>query len=207
MIAALAWIVAALLGVWVASGYLPTRNVDVNKYSIVAEKVGYEIRQYEPYVLAETAMRDQSGNSGFNELFQYISGNNIEKSKLAMTAPVLQSEPPSGQRLAMTAPVLEREGARGRIMAFVMPIGMKLEDLPKPASSNVTLRAVPGYKAAVIRFSGWGSAATVKKKTEQLAAFLKRDSLRGAAAPVTAFYNPPWTPPFMRRNEVIIEIK
>jgi hypothetical protein len=205
MIRALAWIVAALLGAWVLSGYLPTRNVDTNKYSVISRKDSYEIRQYEPYILAETSMRDESGNSGFNELFRYISGSNMRKSKLAMTAPVLQSEPPAGRKLAMTAPVLKREG--GGVMAFVMPPGMKLEDLPKPESPKVTLRAVPGYKAAVIRFSGWGSAATVKKKAKQLAADLARDGLRAAAAPVTAFFNPPWTPPFMRRNEVIIEIE
>jgi hypothetical protein len=205
MIPALAWITAALLGAWVLSGYLPTRNVDMNKYSVIAEKDGYEIRQYEPYILAETPLRDESGNSGFNELFRYISGSNMGKSKVAMTAPVLQSGPPAGRKLAMTAPVLEREGAG--VMAFAMPPGMKLEDLPKPASPKVTLRAVPGYKAAVIRFSGWGSAATVKKKTKQLAAALERDGLHAAAASITAFYNPPWTPPFMRRNEVIIEIE
>jgi hypothetical protein len=207
MIPALAWLTAALLGAWVLSGYLPTRNVDTNKYSIIAEKSAYEIRQYEPYIQAETPLRDESGTSGFNELFRYISGSNMGKSKVAMTAPVLQSGPPAGQKLAMTSPVLEREGSGSGIMAFVMPPGMKLEDLPKPASQKVTLRSVPGYKAAVIRFSGWGSAATVKKKTKQLAAALERDGLRAAAAPVTAFYNPPWTPPFMRRNEVIIEIQ
>jgi hypothetical protein len=107
----------------------------------------------------------------------------------------------------MTAPVLERVGADGGVMAFVMPPGMQMEDLPKPSSPKVTLRAVPGFKAAVIRFSGWDSVATVQKKTKQLAAALERDGLRAVAAPTTAFYNPPWTPPFMRRNEVIIEIE
>jgi hypothetical protein len=207
MIPALVWIAVALLGAWVISGYLPTRNVEVNKYSVLAVKDGYEIRQYEPCILAETPLRDESGSSGFNELFRYISGCNMKKSKLAMTAPVLESEPPAGQKLAMTAPVLESVGGGGGVMAFVMPPGMKLEDLPKPASSKVTLRVVPGFKAAAIRFSGWGSVATVKEKAKQLAAALERDGLRAAAAPVTAFYNPPWTPPFMRRNEVIIEIE
>jgi hypothetical protein len=207
MLPALVLIMAALLGAWVVSGYLPTRNVEINKYSVIAEKDGYEIRRYEPYILAETPMRDDSGNSGFNELFRYISGNNMRKSKLAMTSPVLESAPPAEQKLAMTSPVLERVGANGSVMAFVMPPGMKLEDLPKPVSPQVTLRAVPGFKAAVIRFSGWGSVATVKKKTKQLAAALERDGLRAAAAPATAFYNPPWTPPFMRRNEVIIGIE
>ena len=204
---ALILIPAALLGAWVLSGYLPTRNVEINKYSVIAKKDGYELRRYEPYILAETPMQDESGNSGFNELFQYISGSNTGNSRLAMTAPVLQSESPAGQKLAMTAPVLQTEKKGGGVMAFVMPPGIKLEELPKPASPRVTLREVPGHKAAVLRFSGWGSTATVKNKTQSLAAALERDGLRAAAAPVSAFYNPPWTPPFMRRNEVMIEIE
>ncbi|MGD9643137.1 MAG: heme-binding protein [Elusimicrobiales bacterium] len=204
---ALIWIPAALLGAWVAGGYMTVRNVPMSKYSVVAQKDGYEIRQYEPYVLAETPMRDDSGNSGFRELFAYISGANTANSKLAMTVPVLQSGAAGGQKLAMTAPVLQTESAGGGVMAFVMPPGLKLEDLPRPASPKVTLRAVPGLKAAVLRFSGWGYKSRVHKKVLRLSEALARDGLRAAAPPVTAFYNPPFTAPFMRRNEVLIEIE
>ena len=86
---ALIWIPAALLGAWVAGGYLTVRNVPMSKYSVVAQKNGYEIRQYEPYILAETPMGGGSGDSGFRELFAYISGANTGNSKLAMTVPVL----------------------------------------------------------------------------------------------------------------------
>lgn len=204
---ALIWIPAALLGAWVAGGYLTVRNVPMSKYSVVAQKNGYEIRQYEPYILAETPMGGGSGDSGFRELFAYISGANTGNSKLAMTVPVLQSGAAEGRKLAMTAPVLQTESGEGGAMAFVMPPGLKLEDLPRPASPKVTLRAVPGLKAAALRFSGWGSKAAVQKKTRQLAAALERDGLRAAAPPVTAFYNPPFTAPFMRRNEVLIEVE
>lgn len=204
---ALIWIPAALIGAWVAGGYMTVRNVPMSKYSVVAQKDGYEIRQYEPYILAETPMRDESGNSGFRELFAYISGANSGNSKLAMTVPVMQSGRNEGQKLAMTAPVLQTQGEGGGVMAFVMPPGLKLEDLPRPASAKVTLRAVPGVKTAVLRFAGWGSKATVQKKTQQLTAALERDGLRAAAAPVTAFYNPPFTAPFMRRNEVLIDLE
>jgi len=207
MNSAFIWIPAALLGVWVAGGYLAVRNVPMSRYSVVAQKDGYEIRQYEPYVLAETPMKDESGNSGFRELFAYISGANSGSSKLAMTAPVLQSGGAGGQKLAMTTPVLQTESAGGGIMAFVMPPGVKLEDLPRPASPAVTLRAVPGLKAAALRFSGWGYKSRVQKKVRQLSAALERDGLRAAAPPVTAFYNPPFTAPFMRRNEVLIELE
>jgi len=91
-------------------------------------------------------------------------------------------------------------------MAFIMPAGLKLAELPKPASPAVTLRPVPGFKTAVLRFSGWSSEKTVRARTRQLEAALERDGLR-PAAPVAAFYNPPFTPPFIRRNEVMIEIQ
>lgn len=207
MIPALIWIPAALLGAWVGGGYLTVRNVPMSKYSVVAEKDGYEIRQYEPYILAETPMLDESGNSGFRELFAYISGANTANSKLSMTVPVLQSGGAGGQKLAMTAPVLQTQSTDGGVMAFVMPPGLKLEDLPRPTSAKVTLRAVPGLKAAALRFAGWGSQATVQKKTRLLTAALERDGLRAAALPVTAFYNPPFTAPFMRRNEVLIALE
>lgn len=206
MIPALVWIPAALLGAWVIGGYLPTRNVATSRYSVVAEKDGYEIRLYEPYILAETPMTGESGDGGFRELFDYISGANTAKSKVAMTTPVLQSGPAAGQKIAMTAPVLQA-GGPGGVMAFVMPPGSRLEDLPRPASAAVSLREVPEFKAAVIRFSGWGSRSTIEKKTRRLQSAMERDGLKAAAAPVTAFYNPPWTPPFMRRNEVLIAIE
>jgi hypothetical protein len=207
MISAFIWIPAALLGAWVGGGYLTVRNVPMNKYAVVAQKDGYEIRQYEPYILAETPMQDESGNSGFRELFAYISGANTGQAKLAMTVPVLQSGREEGKKLAMTAPVLQTQGEAGALMAFVMPPGLKFEDLPRPTSAKVTLRAVPGKKIAALRFAGWGSRATVQKKTRRLQAALERDGLRPAAAPVTAFYNPPFTAPFMRRNEVLIELQ
>lgn len=207
MIPALIWIPAALLGAWVVGGYLTVRNVPMSRYSVVEQKEGYEIRQYEPYILAETPMRDESGDSGFRELFAYISGANTGNAKLAMTTPVLRSDGAGGRKLAMTAPVLQSESAAGEVMAFVMPPGLKLEDLPRPTSPKVTLRAVPGFRAAAIRFAGWGSRAKVAKKTRRLQAALERDGLRATSAPVSAFYNPPFTAPFMRRNEVLIEVE
>jgi hypothetical protein len=207
MISALIWVPAALLGVWVGGGYLTVRNVPMSKYSVVEKKDGYEIRQYEPYILAETPMKDESGNGGFRELFSYISGANTGNAKLAMTVPVLQAGAAEGSKIAMTAPVLQTQGQGGELMAFVMPPGLKLDDLPRPASPKVTLRAVPGLKAAAVRFSGWGSRKTMQKKTRQLEAALERDGLRAAGPAVNAFYNPPFTAPFMRRNEVIIELQ
>jgi hypothetical protein len=196
-----------LVALWITSGYLPTRNIAMPTYSVLATKPEYEVRRYDPYIIAETPMASESGPSGFNELFQYISGNNAGRSKLSMTAPVLESAGEAGLKLPMTAPVLKKSGAGGGIISFIMPSGLRLEELPQPKSSRITLLEIPGHKAAVVRFSGVADAETIKAKTEQLLRNLQQDGVHILSIPTTALYNPPWTPPFMRRNEVAVEIE
>lgn len=203
-------IVIALFLLWVLSGYLPTRNVATPAYTVVEKAKGYDIRQYDEYIVAETVQtgnQQDSLNRGFGELFQYIAGNNISGTTVSMTAPVLQSGEAAGRKIPMTAPVM-RQGAGGAsAIAFVMPPGSSLEQLPQPKSALVTLRVVAPHKAAVSRFSGYASEATVAGKTEALLAALARDGKVVKTVPQSAFYNPPWTPPFMRRNEVMVEIE
>jgi hypothetical protein len=197
----------SLLAIWIMSGYLPTRNISMPTYRVVTTRNGYEIRRYDPYIIAETSSETEPGSSGFNELFHYISGNNTGRSKLSMTAPVLKSSAGDGQKLAMTAPVL-RKNAEGRgTISFIMPHSSRLEELPEPKSQKITLREIPGHQVAVVRFSGVADAGTVKKKTERLLRILRQDGINIRSTPTIALYNPPWTPPFMRRNEIMVEIE
>ena len=191
-----------LFVLWVLSGYLPTRNIETPSYQVVKTKPDYEIRQYSSYILAETHQKG-SGTGGFNELFQYISGNNIARSKVTMTAPVLQSAPTDGQKIPMSAPVIKDSASS---IAFVMPAGSKLADLPQPKSSNIELRVVPPQTVAVIAFSGYATEDKIKEKSAKLLSALERDHIHVLSAPQIALYNPPWTPPFMRRNEAMVEI-
>ena len=177
------------------------------KYSVVSKNSEYEIRAYEPYVIAETPRTSQQGSSGFGELFRYISGSNTGQSKLAMTAPVLKSSAAAGQQLAMTAPVLIKSEPAGATISFVMPPGSRLAELPRPMSSKITLREIPGHRAAVVRFSGSAGSDAVRRRTGRLLGALERDGVLILSAPTTALYNPPWTPPFMRRNEIQVGIK
>jgi hypothetical protein len=195
-----------LSALWVLSGYLPTRNIAMPTYSVVATKPGYEIRRYDPYVIAETSLSSESGSSGFKELFQYISGNNTGRSKLAMTSPVLKSADGDGQKLAMTAPVFKLNSAGSGTISFLMPPGRRLEELPEPKSTKITLREIPSHQVAVVRFSGVADAGTIKEKTEHLLNLLRQDGVKIRSTPITALYNPPWTPPFMRRNEIMVEV-
>jgi hypothetical protein len=191
---------------WVFSGYLPTRNIAMPTYTVIGTQPWYEIRQYVPYIIAETPLSRASGSSGFNELFQYISGNNIAQSKLPMTAPVLKSDVESGMKLSMTAPVLKQNREGAGTIAFVMPPGYRLEDLPLPKNPKIVLREIPGHRVAVVTFSGFASAEIIKEKTAGLLHALRQDGVLVRTDPKTALYNPPWTPPFMRRNEIMVEI-
>jgi DNA gyrase inhibitor GyrI len=202
-------ILTALFLLWVLSGYLPTRGINMPSYTTIVKKPDYEIRQYESFIVAETSRQgteSSSMTSGFNELFRYISGDNVTRSKIKMTAPVIRSAADEGQKIAMTAPVLKEGQGESSMIAFIMPPGSRFEELPQPQSPSVRLRVIQSHKVAVITFSGYATDDAIKEKTELLLNFLRRDNLNAKSDPRIALYNPPWTPPFMRRNEVMIEV-
>jgi hypothetical protein len=202
-------VVAAFFILWMIAGYLPTRNIETPVYHVVETRSDYQIRQYDSYIIAETAQKGsqkESLSGGFRELFQYITGNNVARSKIAMTAPVLQSGEGGAEKIPMSAPVIKQGEGVSRCIAFVMPKGSQLDQLPRPKSANVRLRVVPPGCFAVIAFSGYPAEGKMKAKTAKLLAALVRDGRLTRATPQIALYNPPWTPPFMRRNEVMVEI-
>ena len=185
-------------------------------YELVRRYPHFELRRYPEYVVAEVAVTadfDRAGNAAFRHLFNYISGNNEGRRKLAMTAPVIQEpgiqEPGPPQKLAMTAPVLQSgplpgaEGPAKFVVAFVLPAGVTVENAPVPTDPKVTLRAVPGSLAAAVRFSGSGSAAGFQRHNNGLQAALTLAGLTPVGAPRFARFDPPFKPWFLRRNEVI----
>jgi len=201
--------IITLFAIWVISGYLPTMNIAMPAYEVIEKKPEYEIRRYASYIVAETHQMGSQGESlsrGFNELFRYISGNNIARSRISMTAPVLKNTEAEGQKIPMTAPVISQGEKDSSIIAFVMPLGFTLENIPQPNSKKVTLRVVQPRTVAAITFSGYATDERTRKNAEKLLSVLKRDGRNVKSATQTALYNPPWTPPFMRRNEVMVEI-
>lgn len=172
-----------------------------------------EIRRYAPTIVAETLVEGSlwsASNEGFRVIAGYIFGNNLSargegSEKVAMTAPVTTE--PVARRIAMTAPVTtEEEGARLRVQ-FTMPAQYTLATLPRPLDPRVTLREVPARTVAVLRFSGLAFEGTVQEKTAALLAWVKAEGLAPAGTPQLARYDPPWTLPFLRRNEVMVPIR
>ena len=147
-----------------------------------------EIRAYAPRIMAVTGMNEDS-DSGFRVLAGYIFGGNAEEQKIAMTAPVQQTM------------------AGEKEMAFMMPAEYALKDLPQPEDQRVSFREAPAYTAAVIQFSGWASAEKADENWQQLKRFLIAEGIDITGEPTLNQYNPPWTLPFMRRNEIIVPVR
>lgn len=186
------------------------------EYSVVRSDPPFEIREYAPMVVAQvevTGERDEAINRGFRLLADYIFGGNDGGeggNKIAMTAPVLQepAQAKDGENIAMTAPVTqESANAAGNwVVTFVMPPGRTLDSLPKPDNAVVKLSETPAHRRAVVRFSGFAPTGKLKEKEAELSAWVADQKLAPLGTPVYAFYNPPWTLPFLRRNEVMVPV-
>lgn len=182
-------------------------NVEQARYTVVKSDGPIEIRDYPPMIVAETIVsgeRKQAISQGFRIIADYIFGNNIGSNKVAMTAPVLQE---ASEKIAMTAPVMQQSYNDSWKVRFVMPSQYTIENLPKPNNPSVELVEVVGKRFAVIRFSGLATGDTLNQKEDELKAYLDRNQMIAAGQPAYAFFNPPWTLPFLRRNEVMIELK
>ncbi len=184
------------------------RDVREPSFSVLKSEGDFEIRRYEPMVLAETVVEgDYRSTSGkaFGRLSGYIFGKNRSKRSIEMTAPVLQEK--KGEKIAMTAPVIQEKEGDAWSMAFVLPEGYTVRNAPEPLDSEILLRQVPGAKVAVIVFSGLHSEKNIDRHTEKLQAWLEGQGYAPASSPRAASYDPPWTIPFLRRNEIHIDIR
>ncbi|MDJ0938456.1 MAG: heme-binding protein [Woeseiaceae bacterium] len=178
------------------------------QYTIVGETADYEIRRYEPYIVAEVDVdgsQRSAGNSAFRILAGYIFGDNRARTKMAMTTPV-ESQPIS-EKMQMTAPVETVTSQPGNyVYAFVMERKYTLESLPEPNDPRIRIVTRPARTMAVRRFSGsWREGNYSKNETALLTA-LADDGVTIVGGPVFARYNGPFTPTFMRRNEILIEV-
>lgn len=195
----------ALIGA-VAAGPIMS-DVETPNYEIVESQANIEIRQYKPMIIAEVQMdgeRKDAIGDGFRLLAGYIFGNNAIEQDIAMTAPVQQQK---STKIAMTAPVQQQSTGDAWQVSFVMPAEYNMQTLPKPANDRVTLTEIPAKQFVAIRFSGMNSEDNLKEHEQKLMEYVKTNNLSVTGSPKYAFYNPPWTLPFMRRNEVMIEIE
>lgn len=171
---------------------LVVSNVETPEYVLVDQQGQIEIRDYSEIIVAEASIegdREEAIYAGFRLIANYIFGNNLSTEKVAMTAPVSQ-----------------QSNGRSWKVRFVMPSVYTIETLPVPNNPEVKIISTPPKRYIAIRFSGFANNASIQENEAQLREFLAERSINAVANPVYAFYNDPWTLPFMRRNEVMIEI-
>ncbi len=201
-------IVIGVIAAWSVWGLFSSR-VEHTEYSVVSVRKGYEIRVYPEHIVAQATVSGtykEALSQGFRIVAGYIFGGNTKKESIAMTAPVIERGSAS-EPIAMTAPVLATVEGESHIIAFGMPRSYTLETLPTPNDSRVHLVLIPEKKMAAIRFSWFRSDARVQSKKQELLAALGKDEVSVVGEPQYAGYNAPWTPPWMTRNEVLIEVK
>jgi len=197
-----------LLAALVATGRVDSMATEEAAFKEIEKDGKFVIRDYEAHVLAETEVKGnlkEAGNKGFRPLFRYISGHNEASGKIAMTAPVSQS--PGGEKIAMTAPVGQQRSGDKWVVSFMMPASYTLDTLPKPKDAAVKLREVPARRMAAVRYSGRWSAGRFEQHKKELENWVKEKGLVTKGDWVWARYNPPMTPWFMRRNEILVELE
>jgi hypothetical protein len=163
------------------------------KYDVVRTLGRIEIRYYTPIVIARVAEQD---GDALNILLRFITGNNRKKANVDMTTPVIS------EKIDMTAPVLSDSES----MAFAMPENFRLETTPEPIDTRVEIQQIPERDVAVLRFSGRWTESSFRKKSKELLEELRKAEVKTRGAIFALLYNSPFTPWFMRRNEVAVEV-
>lgn len=163
--------------------------IEKTVYKVILKEGDFEIRQYEPMIVAVSQEDDLRGGGGFDTLFSYISGNNKENKKIEMTTPVLNDL-----------------GKEQSTIAFVMPKEYSMDSLPKPLNTEIQLKEIPVRQVAAITFSGNINPAKIDEKKNELLDWLKEKKISSTGLVELARYNPPFIPGFIKHNELLIEV-
>lgn len=160
------------------------------EYEVVKKDGKFEIRDYPELKLVTAATKGGTDDGSFMTLFRYIDGGNE-----------------TGEKIAMTTPVLMERGETKGAMSFIVPAATQEKGAPQPKSEKVELRTMEKARFAVLRFSRKGTQAQDEKAAiERLEKWMGKEGLAGKGRPIVAYYDPPWTPFFLRRNEVLMPI-
>lgn len=176
-------------------------------YTVVKASGIFEVRDYDPHILAETLIDgtlEDAGNKAFRRLFNYISGANHSRSSIAMTAPVSQES--KGEKIAMTVPVGQQRSSGTWAVSFMMPASYTLATLPVPDDNSITVRQVPARRMAAVRYSGTWSEKNYLDYKERLENWIRENGFQISGEAVWARYNPPFSLWFLRRNEILIPV-
>jgi hypothetical protein len=183
------WQGFAIIFIWLWGVPAMAADVEEPAFELVDTLGRVEVRRYQATIQAQTTLSDSGQSSeGFRRLAGFIFGRNGEGTKIAMTAPVTETLQPQP------------------VMAFTMPAAYSMQDLPRPEDQSISLQEIPARTLAVIRFSGWATESQIEKNREELLATLAKHGIQHRGPLSLNQYNPPWTLPFLRRNEIMVEV-
>ena len=191
-----------------ACSFFGVRTAEEPGYTVLAKEGDYEIRSYKEMLLAKVLLDEgleDPRSVGFRRLFKYISGENSTSKKISMTAPVLEDPKATSQKIPMTAPVFIADDSRS--MAFILPEDFNLETAPIPNDASVNIEKQLSRKVAVLRFSGVLTDESIEKRSGELRNWVKSRKLKSVPILTVAGYDPPWTIPRLRRNEIHITLE
>ncbi len=216
IVVTLTCLTAGAIALWLVVSLRFKSGVESPRYSVLGKKSGYEIREYDPYIVAKTDIYgsfSSSLNRGFGIIAEYIFGNNVStRSAITKEASLADRLEITSEKIQMTAPVLSEKGTdlemQGKyVISFVMPSKYDLDTLPVPKDGRVELLPVKRHIAAAIKFSGYATEKRVLHNLQQLRQMLTMDKIEATPRYRVAQYDPPFTFPLMKRNEVIVDLK
>lgn len=182
------------------------------KFTLLQKDQSFELRTYQPKIIAEVEVdgdMSEASGKGFRLIADFIFGNNTAQSgkseKISMTTPVAIK--PASEKISMTAPVGMQQSEKGWKVNFVMPSQYTLDTLPKPNNPRINIKLITAQKFAVIRFSGLVDEEKMYAKSAELHQWITQKNFKVLGTPELARYNPPWTLPFLRRNELMVELE
>ena len=166
-----------------------TAATETPEYTVESEDGDFEIRVYPDLKLVTTTSKDREMNGSFMKLFRYIDGGNAAEEKISMTSPVLMTK-----------------SDETSTMSFIVPKDVAEKGAPDPSSEQLALKELPAMRVAAYRYSGHSDDKKEQDAFKKLQAWMTQQNLQAAGEPLYAGYNPPWTPGFMRRNEVMVPL-
>lgn len=188
-------------------GSMKVWAIEEPEYTLLLQEEQYELRDYSPYIIAETfvdAGFEEAGTIAFRSLFNYISGDNQSRTEVVMTAPVSQQG--SGEEISMTAPVSQKASGGRWLVSFTMPGMYTMDSIPKPNDPLVQIRQVERQRMAAIRYTGLWRENSYQSNKQALDAWIEAQGLKVTGEAVWARYNAPFSLWFLRRNEILIPV-
>ena len=183
------------------------RNYELLSYDVLVEDGDFQIRQYDDYVAAITTTEgsyQENSRTGHNLLFDYITGENASQQSIAMTAPVIQKS--RGEKIEMTAPVIQKKKGSLWTMSFILPGEYTIDTAPQPLDPRVRIEKTTGKKVAVITYNGSLNEEAINENAARLLEWVTEKGYDARLPVYSAGYDPPWTLPWLKRNEVIIDL-